>query len=146
MVKIVFTFILFTSLQLQAQAGRDALLGKWITTDKSVAVQVYQHGDDFKAKIIWIDEKLGSGLPMHARTDSRNPNEDLRKRKIMGMNILEGLRYNADTKRWENGKIYDASSGRIWDAFAELKSDGRLFVRGFWKFSWIGKTLHFKRW
>ena len=45
----------------------------------------------------------------------------------------------------ENGKIYDASSGRTWDTFAQINDEGKLYVCGFWKFSWIGKSLYFTR-
>ena len=76
---------------------------------------------------------------------STNPNPALRKRKILGMEILEGLRYNAHNHSWENGKIYDATSGRYWDSSASLTKDGILKVRGFWKFKWIGKSMTFKK-
>ena len=133
------------SFSINAQSKKDDVLGKWISTDKSVAVQVYRLGNDFKAKVIWFDERLGSGTPMNMRHDSHNPNLKLRTRKVLGMDILEGLKYNFEKHRWENGKIYDASSGRTWDTFAEINEEGKLYVRGFWKFAWIGKSLYFTR-
>ena len=145
MTKSTILLFLFLSLNMFAQINRSSILGKWISTDKTVAVQVYQQGKDYKAKLIWIDEKLGSGTPIHTRVDSRNPDPKLRTRKIIGMDILEGLHYNAEKERWEKGKIYDASTGRIWDTYAELDAKGRLYVRGYWKFTWIGKALHFTR-
>lgn len=123
----------------------DDILGNWMATDKSVKVQIYKKDETFKAKIIWYDISLGSGKPMHANVDHRNPNIKLRDRKIIGMEVLDGLHFNAATKRWENGKIYDASSGRTWDSYAEIREDGELIVRGYWKWKWIGKTLHFER-
>ena len=145
MIKPILLFLFLISFCINAQIKKDDVLGKWIATDKSVAVQVYKQGSDFKAKVIWFDERLGSGTPMNTRRDSHNPDIKLRNRKVIGMDILENLNYNAQDKRWENGKIYDASSGRTWDTFAEIKDNGELYVRGFWKFSWIGKSLYFKR-
>ena len=116
-----------------------------MSTDKSFAVQVYRQGNDFRAKVIWFDERLGSGTPMDSRHDTQNPNEKLRTRKVLGMDILNGLNFNSAKQRWENGKIYDASSGRTWDTFAEISNEGKLYVRGFWKFSWIGKSHCFAR-
>ena len=145
MIKAITLFFFLLSFFSDAQQGKTAVLGKWMAADKSVAVHVYQQGKDFKAKVIWLNESLGSGLPMHSRLDSKNPDSKLRNRKIVGMDILEGLHYNAEKDRWEDGKIYDASSGKIWDTFAEIKKNGQLYVRGFWKYSWIGKTLHFYR-
>jgi uncharacterized protein (DUF2147 family) len=141
---ITLSFFIFF-LNTQAQISKDEILGRWMATDKSVAVNVYREGNSFKAKVIWFDERLGSGTPMNTRKDSHNPDPKMRNRKVIGMDILENLDYNSKDKRWENGKIYDASSGRTWDTFAEIKNDGLLYVRGFWKFTWIGRTLYFKR-
>ena len=135
----------FCFLNLGAQSKSDALLGKWLATDQSVAVEVYKQSGEYKAKVIWFDESLGSGKPMHTRTDFENPDPHLRKRKILGMQVLEGLEYNSAKNTWENGKIYDASSGRLWDSAAHITEDGLLKVRGYWKFKWIGKSLTFKR-
>ena len=82
---------------------------------------------------------------MHARTDYANPDPKLRDRKIIGMQILEGLVYNAQQHMWEHGKIYDASSGRLWDSSAHITENGLLKVRGYWNLKWIGKTINFKK-
>ncbi|KQR93329.1 hypothetical protein ASG01_09025 [Chryseobacterium sp. Leaf180] len=127
------------------QRSKDDILGKWMATDKSVAVNVYLEGNSFRAKVIWFDERLSKGKPMNSRVDSENPDVKLRHNKIIGMDVLEGLNFNAKNQRWENGKIYDASTGRTWDASAELKNNGQMCVRGFWKWKFIGKTLCFAR-
>ena len=138
-------FLFLTFLNAFGQTSKDDILGKWMASDKSVAVNVYLDGNLFRAKVIWFDEQLGSGKPMNSRVDSENPNVRLRHTKIIGMDVLEGLSYNSKSQRWENGKIYDASSGRTWDSFAEIKENGQLCVRGYWKFKFIGKTLCFTR-
>ncbi len=127
------------------QNTKDEILGKWMATDKSVEVNVYKEGNAFRAKVIWFDERLGGGSPLNSRVDIYNPDINLRHRKIIGMDILEGLHFNTENQRYENGKIYDGSSGRIWDANVEIKEGSRLCVRGFWKWTWIGKTLYFGR-
>ncbi len=145
MVKSSFLFLLFFCCSITAQTKMDDILGKWMATDKSVKVQIYKEDGTFKAKVIWYDVRLGTGKPMHASVDSRNPNPKLKNRKVIGMEVLDGLHYNAAHHRWENGKIYDASSGRTWDSFVEIKDNGEMIVRGYWKWQWIGKTLHFER-
>lgn len=143
--KLSIILIIISFLNVFCQNKKDDILGKWVATDKSVAVNVYKEGNAFKAKVIWFDERLGSGSPMNSRVDSYNPDSNLRHRKIIGMDILEGLQFNSEKQRYENGKIYDASSGRVWDAYVEIKEGSRLCVRGFWKWPWIGKTLYFLR-
>ena len=145
LIKNLILILYFCFFNLDAQSKSDAVLGKWLATDQSVAVEVYKQSGQYRAKVIWFDEKLGTGKPMHTRTDFENPDPHLRKRKILGMQVLEGLEYNSARKTWENGKIYDASSGRLWDSAAHITEDGLLKVRGYWKFKWIGKSLTFKR-
>jgi len=145
MVKTFFLLSLLQFLSISAQSTKDDILGKWLATDKSVAVHIYREGTSFRAKVIWFDERLGSGTPMNTRVDSHNPNPKLRNTKVIGMDILEGLDYNSKTRHWENGKIYDASSGKTWDAFAEINDEGQMFVRGYWKWKCFGRSLYFTR-
>ncbi|WEK69167.1 MAG: DUF2147 domain-containing protein [Candidatus Chryseobacterium colombiense] len=142
------TFLLLTllfSLSISAQSAKDDILGRWMSIDKRVAVSIYHEGSLFRAKVIWFDEADGSGMPMNSRVDLNNPNPKLRNVKIIGMDVLEGLNYNSKNQRWENGKIYDASSGRTWDAFVEINESGQLCVRGYWKWKCLGKSLYFIR-
>lgn len=142
--KILFLFISGIFLNFNAQSKGDQILGDWISTDHSVAVKVFKVNNQYQAKVVWFDEKLGSGKPMESRYDHENPDPNLRTRKIIGMPILSGLQYNPKYNSWENGKIYDASSGRTWDSVIHVAPNGILKVRGFWKFKWIGKTISFK--
>ena len=120
MLKTISVFLLFFVTQISAQTAKEDILGRWISTDKNVAVYVYREGNNFKVKVIWFDERLGSGTPMNSRHDTHNPDVKLRTRKVLGMDILNGLNFNSKNQRWENGKIYDASSGRTWDTFAQI--------------------------
>lgn len=145
LLKNLILILCFCFLNFNAQSKADHLLGKWLATDHSVAVEVYKQKGEYKAKVIWFDESRGSGTPMHTRTDFENPDPRLRNRKILGMEVLEGLVYNAQKKEWEKGRIYDASSGRVWDSAAHIAENGLLKVRGYWKFKWMGKTMTFKK-
>ena len=140
---ILFFLLLFYTTP--AQNRIDDILGKWMASDQSVSVYVYKEGKNFKAKVLWFDERLGNGKPMNSRIDSHNPDSSLRNRKLIGMDILNNLIFNSEKQRWENGKIYDASSGRTWDSYVEIKDNSQMCVRGYWKWPWIGKTLYFSK-
>ncbi|KUG13355.1 DUF2147 domain-containing protein [Elizabethkingia miricola] len=145
MVKTILILSLLLSIDTSAQTSKDDILGRWMATDKSVAVQVYRIGTSIKTKVIWFDERLGSGTPMNTRVDTHNPDPKLRNVKVIGMDILEGLNYNSKSQHWENGKIYDASSGKTWDAYGEINEEGQLYVRGYWKWKCLGRSLYFTR-
>lgn len=144
-IKYLTLFFLFPVLMLHSQIKADNILGNWMSTDHSVAVKVYEADNEYRAKVMWFNEKLGSGKPMHSRHDTENPDPALRSQKIIGMEILEGLKFNPKTSTWENGKIYDASSGRHWDSSIAFAKDGTIKVRGYWKVKWIGKSIAFRR-
>ncbi|MBF8456206.1 DUF2147 domain-containing protein [Kaistella sp. G5-32] len=146
MLKKTFIFIFYFSIfTLQAQVKADDILGNWTTVENSVSVKVYKLNNEYRAKVTWFDERLGSGKPMNLRHDTQNVDPELRKRKVIGMEILEGLTFNPETSSWENGTIYDGSSGKYWDSSVTLNKDGTLKVRGYWKVKWIGKSLIFRR-
>ncbi len=122
----------------------DAIIGKWITVERSVAVEVYKQNNNYRAKIIWFKIE-DTTRPMNTRTDEKNPNPALRSRKWLGMEVLRGLKYNASDDEWQDGIIYDAKHGREWDSVAWIDEDGLLKVKGYLVFKFICETLTFKR-
>ena len=55
------------------------------------------------------------------------------------MIILWGLRASGDTG-WKGGQIIDPTKGKVYKAKLKLREDGKLEVRGFIGFSFIGRT------
>jgi uncharacterized protein (DUF2147 family) len=94
---------------------------------------------------VWFYDENDTITPIEERLDTENPNKSLRNRKILGLQVLSGLVYNARQKRWVNGKIYDSSSGRTWSATVWLTDVNTLQVRGYYLVRWLGKTLTFTR-
>ena len=122
----------------------DAIIGKWMTVDNNLEVQVYRQENDFRAKVIWFKIE-DTTRPMNTRTDDMNPNPKLRSRKWLGMEVLRNLRYNAADNEWTDGVIYDAKHGKEWDSVVWINKNGLLKVKGYWVFRWISETLTFKR-
>ena len=63
--------------------------------------------------------------------------------------MLENLRYNQKSKKWEDGKIRDPNSSRGYNATAMMKSDGTLKVSGAFLFLGSKRTskgLNKKSW
>lgn len=126
--------------------GADNIVGKWIASDdKNLIVQVYRTGNEYKASIVWFDDSDVKTKPMAARCDTKNPDKNLRTRKLIGLDVLSGLTYNADDDEWQDGHIYDPSSGKEYNAKAWLTSDGNLKVRGYWHIQMLGQNMCFSK-
>lgn len=140
---ICFMFIMPTQ-AICFQAEND-ILGKWISTEENVIIEVYKISNQFKAKVLWFNDTDDLNRPMKKRLDVHNPNKSLRNRLILGMDVLDGLSYNTEKNRWEKGRIYDPSSGRHWSSVVYFNEDNQMEVKGYWKFEFLCQTLAFGR-
>jgi uncharacterized protein (DUF2147 family) len=137
--------IVFAAGNTKAQSIKEGerICGKWESTDKELDIKVYMHDNEFRAEIIWFSDT--DGKPLDYWKDVHNPDPALRDRKILGMSVLSGLKYDADTHTWEDGMVYDSRHGREWNASATIDKKGMLHVRGYWHFKFIGRTMNFVR-
>ncbi|MBI1782415.1 MAG: DUF2147 domain-containing protein [Sphingobacteriales bacterium] len=138
--------ILMASFKIPASNNEDKIIGTWLAADdKNVIVQVFKCGNEYNAKIIWFDDSDDKTKPMATRCDLKNPDKNLRSRKLIGLEVLRGLIYNTDDNKWLDGHIYDPSSGKEYCAKAWLTGDGNLKVRGYWRFEILGQTMGFTK-
>ena len=142
--KITILAMLFclNSLPSISQNNSDAILGKWITTSDNCMVEVYKQNNEYKAKVVWFKE---GKKKMNDYTDEKNPDANLRNRKLLGMDVMKGLHYDTNEKEWVDGHIYDATSGKEWDSVVWLTDDHLLKVKGYWVFRFLSQTKTFKR-
>ena len=141
----VIVFAAISSLAV-AQNSPDAIVGKWeAVPQKNVIVEVYKDQGEYKARVVWFNDNDDKSKPMNIRQDDNNVDPSLRKRKILGLQVLNNMVYNSKNNKWENGKIYDAKSGRTWNSSAWITNNNTLQVRGFWHFEFIGQNMTFKK-
>ena len=69
----------------------------------------------------------------------------LRSRKLLGMDVVDGLHYDADQNEYVDGVIYDARNGKKWDSVVWLTDDNLLKIKGYWLFKFLSETSTFKR-
>ena len=141
---IVFV-VFFLPLKAKCYQSSNDILGTWISVKKNVIMDVYKVSDQFRAKILWFDDTDDLSRPRKTRKDINNPNKSLRNRLILGMDVLEGLNYNAEKHRWEDGKIYDPRSGRHWSSVVYFNDENQMEVKGYWKFEFLCQTMAFVR-
>lgn len=142
---ILLCLFLLSSPQNTPSASADAILGNWESVKNNLKVEVYKDHDDYRARIIWFKNISPTAKPIETWQDEKNPDLTLRSRKVLGMDVLRNFVFNTKNNRWENGEIYDCTTGKTWSSSAWLTDKGFLKVRGFWHFEFIGQTMAFKR-
>jgi len=129
--------------------GAEDILGTWKNEDGKAKIEIYLCETHYCGKISWLgrpvypaDDPGGmAGLP---RVDRKNPDQALRNRHLLGLQIMEGFIYNGDNT-WEKGRIYDPESGKTYQSKISLVSSQRLKIRGFVGIPLFGRTTVWTR-
>jgi len=138
----IITIMMIVLLASNAFAQKaDTILGKWYTAGEKALVEIYKSGDSYCGKIIWLKEpKNENGTD---KMDIYNPDESLKRRPVIGLDIVEGFKFKGKNK-WVNGKIYDPDNGKTYSCKMTLVGD-ELKVRGYIGISLIGRTTIWTR-
>ncbi len=62
-------------------------------------------------------------------TDIHNPDEALRDRPLLGLQMFSGLEEDSDGK-WSGGKLYNTMEGKEYKAKLQLEDDGTMTMSG----------------
>tara|TARA_R110002096_G_scaffold74101_1_gene175601 strand:+ start:149997 stop:150437 length:441 start_codon:yes stop_codon:yes gene_type:complete len=139
MKSVIFVIAAIFGIQSMAKAQNDKILGIWYNEKKDAKIKVYKKGDAYYGKIIWLkNNKNDDGTS--PKVDSKNPDSKLRKRTIVGTNIMIALKWDESEKEYNEGEIYDPRGGSTYSLFAVLKDDKTLFLKGYIGFSIFGRS------
>ncbi len=142
---LIITFIFTTKIFCQ---NSEDIIGFWLTLDKNTnepksQIEIFKNSDSkFCGKIVWLKKTLKNNMPLK---DENNPDEKLRNRTILGLQILSGFEFSDD--EWENGRIYDPESGSTYKCKAWFENDdiNKLYLRGYIGFSLLGRNVQWTR-
>jgi len=127
--------LLFCSLNVFSQ-NKDLIIGKWLTASGEAHIQIYQNGNKFSGKLVWLKDPLdANGKP---KIDKENPKYELTKRPILGLIFLKDFLYKEGI--WEGGTIYDPKTGKTYSCKITAEGKNKINVRGFVGFSMLGRT------
>ncbi len=115
---VSFVFMISAAPILQAATAEQAL-GVWLTKSGS-HVRFYKCGGKLCGKVIKRKNP--------AELDSKNKNPKLRKRKILGINLMYGLKKDK-ANRWA-GKLYNPEDGKIYAGFVTVISGSKVRMEG----------------
>lgn len=122
--------------------NKDVLIGKWLTATGDAQILIYPTGSKFSGRIVWLKKPNDStGKP---ETDDKNPDQNLAKRSILGLEMLKGFSYS-ENGVWEGGTIYDPKTGRTYSCRISIADRDKINVRGFVGISMLGRTETWSR-
>jgi uncharacterized protein (DUF2147 family) len=124
----------------------DKVLGYWLTQDGDSQVKLFKAKDGkYYGNIKWL--KTLTREDGSVKLDDKNPDEELSKKQILGLQILKGFSFDEDDNEWVDGTIYDPKSGKTYKCFMWFdKGDNvTLHVKGFIGFSLIGSKVNWTR-
>jgi uncharacterized protein (DUF2147 family) len=138
--KRILISMIFMLAPLAAALAQD-VVGKWKLADGTAIVEVYQEGSVFNGKVVWLQHPTeADGTPA---LDNKNPDPKLRKRQILGLNMLSGLVKKGG--EYSGGTIYDPGNGKTYNCSMKVEGD-LLKVRGSLdKKGLIGRTMDWHR-
>ena len=87
------------------------------------------------------DPKDKQGRPL---VDALNEDARMRARPICGLQIIGGLKPQADGS-WDYGWIYDPEQGASFDVELRLRAPDRLQVKGYKGFKFLSETFQWTR-
>lgn len=143
----VLTLLLLSTSAFAAAA--DDMLGVWLNQEKDAKIEMYKCGEKYCGKVVWLKEPAypeGSkdGVPGTPKLDHSNPDQALRKRPVIGLDIVHGMAYVGENK-WADGTVYDPKNGKTYSAKMTLVSPMQLNLRGFIGISLLGRTAVWTR-
>lgn len=113
--------------------------GLWWVEGGYAQVEIRRCTDTLCGQVVWVRHPFDAG-GCELR-DVENPDLNLRGRPVVGMTILRHLRASrSNPDEWSGGEIYDPSSGRSYDAVAEMEGPDRLRMRGYLGIWILGRT------
>lgn len=126
--KALFSLIILMGTAYVASAQKDLICKIWYNQEKTSKLEVYQTGNNFEAKIIWLNEPLENGKP---KMDKENPDEKLRNTPIVNLVIMHNIHKSKDTPNfYDGGKIYDPKNGKTYDCRLTYKGS-TIELRGY---------------
>ena len=122
-----------------AFAQADKIVGGYSSVHEGISskIRVSKVGDGYRAQVIWVDKPTNPDGSV--KTDLKNPDKAKRSTPADKIVLIEKVTYNAKKQQWDNGKIYEPTSGKSWTVTCSFKDEKTLKVRG--SFGPFGKSV-----
>lgn len=113
--------------------SKDPYVGYWEMPDGKVIIQIEKVNKEYVGYVRWLkDLTYPEGDPMEGieQIDRKNPNSSLRKRKVMDLQVVGGLKLNKQGTSLVDGWIYDSWNGKKYYGSVKVIDDNTLSLKG----------------
>lgn len=142
-IKRSLILILFLSITLPVLSQTaDDVVAKWLNASGEGQIMIYKKGEKYFGRLTWLKEIRDEKGQI--KRDSKNPDPSLRKRPLLGSEILNNFDYLGDGA-WGNGTIYDPKTGKTYSCKITRLNNNQLSIRGYVGISLLGRTEIWKR-
>lgn len=114
------TAVVFVTLAWSATFAGAGPFGVWTMADGKVTVQVTGCGNELCGMIVGLKEPI-SQIDGKPKVDRENPDPAFRRRPLIGLSILIGMKPVGNGK-WQ-GAIYNPDDGKTYNATMALDGD-----------------------
>ena len=121
-----FIFLFFSFSLLSENKKSMSMIGYWLTSQSIVQVKECDQSLCAIIEVIFVDD----GTAQESILDNNNKNKSLRKRSLVGINLISDFVYKEGALKLSGGKIYDPGRGRTFKANMYLLQNGNLKVEG----------------
>ncbi|MCT4588416.1 MAG: DUF2147 domain-containing protein [Carboxylicivirga sp.] len=125
---------------ISAQIKADEIIGIWELEDKTSKMEIYKQNARYFGKLLYGKDVVNEDGT--SKKDTENPDPKLRKQDLIGSTYIKDLAF--DGKEYDDGKVYDSSTGKTWKCFVSIKG-GDLHFTGYMGVKWLGQTYVYKR-
>ncbi len=121
---------LSATLSLSAQSAADKIVGVYrvVKDGRNSKVKVFKHAGGYRAQVIWLENMKNPDGSQ--RTDTKNPDPAKRHTPSNQIVLVDKVTYDADDNEWEDGRIYDPTSGKTYKVEMYFEKPGVLTVKG----------------
>lgn len=131
--KRILSFLLMafiaTTLTVSAQSAADKIVGLYhvVKDGRNSKVKIFKHGDGYRAQVVWLENMKNPDGSQ--RTDQKNPDPKKRNTPSNQIVLVEKVTFDGDDT-WENGYIYDPTSGKVYRVEMYFDKPNVLTVKG----------------
>src|ERR1700687_5647940 len=124
---VIFAAFVLVAASSALASGSDDPTGVWLTQAGDAKVAVSRCGSALCGRVVWLKAPIDSatGQP---QVDDKNPNLQLAKRPIIGLQLFIGMK-SEGPRKW-SGRIYNADDGNSYVSNVTLADPIKLKVEG----------------